>query len=166
MEMLYDEPAMALDVYCFLVRRLYTLKKPVKVTWRQFHGQFGQEFKDWRNFKQKFIPAVRAALTVYPSAKVEEVKGGLLLHPSMPPVHSEAVAVSHGLAAQVRKGLPAPMQRNLKTTTVEEFRKLYPRLDPYTCQGDFDAWLESKEQPRSYGKAFMGFAKKWVKGKV
>jgi hypothetical protein len=159
--------AMALDVYSFLARRLFALEKPVKVTWRQFHGQFGQEYRDWRNFKQEFLPAVRAALVVYPSAKVEEVTGGLLLKPSLPPVHRESVAVSHGLAGQVRARLPAPPPiKDLAPATVERFRKLYPRIDPHACKDDFDAWLEAKEPPRHYDRAFLGFAKKWVKGKA
>jgi hypothetical protein len=159
--------AMALDAYSFLARRLFTLEKPVRVTWHQFHAQFGHEFKDWRNFKQRFIPALRAALVVYPSAKVEEVTGGLLLKPSLPPVHRESVAVSHGLAGQVRASLPSPPPvKHLAPATVEQFRKLYPRIDPHACKGDFDGWLEAKEQPRNYDKAFLGFAKKWVKGKV
>ena len=159
--------AMALDAYSFLARRLYTLEKPVKITWRQFHVQFGHEFKDWRNFKQEFIDSLRAALTVYPSAKVEQIRGGLLLKPSLPPVHRESVAVSHGLAGQVRASLPAPPPiKNLAPATVEQFRKLYPRIDPHACKGDFDGWLEAKKQPRNYDRAFLGFAKKWVKGKV
>jgi hypothetical protein len=157
--------ATALDTYSFLARRLYTLQKPVKVTWHQFHGQFGQEYQDWRSFKKKFIPAVRAALALYPSAKVEEVTGGLMLHPSLPPVHSRSVAVSHGLAAQVSKTLADPTAKNLHPVTIEQFRTIYPRLDPYTCKGAFDTWLAGKEPPRSYDKAFMGFARKWVKGK-
>jgi Plasmid encoded RepA protein len=159
--------AHALDIYSFLARRLHTLQKPVKVTWHQFHEQFGQEYQDWRSFKKRFIPAVRAALALYPSAKVEEVTGGLRLHPSLPPVHHASVAVSHGLAAQVRKALPAPTTKNLlRTATIEQFRTLYPRLDPYACKDDFDTWLDGKEPPRVYDRAFLGFAKKWTKGKV
>ena len=157
--------AMALDLYSFLARRLHVLQDPVKVTWHQFHAQFGQEFNDWRSFKKKFIPALRAAQTVYLDAKIESVTGGLLLKPSLPPVHACSVAVSHGLATQVRQSLPAPTTQHLLPETVERFRLLYPRLDPYACKDAFDVWLETKEAPRSYDKAFMGFAKKWVKGK-
>ena len=157
--------AMALDIYSFLARRLYSLQKPVKVTWHQFHAQFGHEYKDWRKFKQKFLTAFRAATTVYLDAKVETVTGGLLLKPSLPPVHACSVAVSHGLAAQVRDALPAPVIKNLQPATVERFRTLYPRLDPYACKDAFDSWLEAKEAPKRYDAAFMGFAKKWVKGK-
>lgn len=157
--------AMALDAYSFFARRLYSLQNPVKVTWHQFHAQFGQEYKDWRNFKQEFLPAVRAALALYLDAKVEPVTGGLLLKPSLPPVHACSVAVSHGLAAQVRQSLPVPVAKSLHPATVERFRKLYPRLDPYTCKDAFDSWLEAKEAPKHYDAAFLGFAKKWVKGK-
>lgn len=157
--------AMALDIYSFLARRLYTLDKPVKVTWHQFHAQFGQEYNDWRSFKKEFAPAVRAALALYLDAKVETVTGGLLLKPSPPPVHVCSVAISHGLAAQVRQSLPAPVAKSLQPATVERFRTLYPRLDPYACKDAFDAWLEAKEAPRHYDRAFLGFAKKWVKGK-
>ncbi|MCB1780295.1 MAG: replication protein [Candidatus Competibacteraceae bacterium] len=158
--------AMALDIYSFLARRLYALQQPVKVTWHQFHAQFGREYQDWRKFKQKFITALRAAQTVYLDAKVETVTGGLLLKPSLPPIHTCSVAVSHGLAAQVRQSLPAPIPRSLRPATVEQFRALYPRLDPYACQDAFDTWLEAKEHPKNYDKAFLGFAKKWAKSKV
>jgi len=159
--------AMALDAYAFFARRLYTLKKPVKVLWRQFHEQFGQEYQDVKPFKQRWLEGVRAALTVYPSAKVEQVTGGLLLHPSFPPVHRSSVAVSVGLADHVRRSLSeAASGKPLKPETVERFRELWPRLDVYACKGDFDAWIERKEQkPTHYDRAFLGFAKKWIKGK-
>jgi hypothetical protein len=164
--------ALALDIYSFLARRLYSLQKPVKVTWQQFHEQFGQEYTGQdavKDFKKKLVPAVRASLALYLEAKVDEVRGGLLLKPSMPPVHARSVAVSHGLAAQVRAAMPtmpAIAIKNLRPATVERFRKLYPRLDPYACKSDFDAWLEAKEAPCSYDAAFLGFAKKWTNGKV
>lgn len=101
--------ALAIDAYSFFARRLHVLKKPVRITWRQFQAQFGQEYRGEdavRNFKKEWIPACRAALTVYPSARIEQVSGGLLLHPSPPPVHPASVAVSHGLADQVRRKVP------------------------------------------------------------
>ncbi|BBL77361.1 plasmid replication initiator TrfA [Methylomagnum ishizawai] len=58
-----------------------------------------------------------------------------------------------------------PTSKPLKPETVEKFRALYPRLDPYACQADFDAWVYSKPIPRSYDAAFLGFAKKWAVGK-
>jgi hypothetical protein len=164
--------AMALDAYAFLARRLHALKKPVKVTWSQFHEQFGQEYTGNRaalEFKKRWMEGVRAALAVYPSAKVEQITGGLILSPSFPPVHRSSVAVSVGLADHVRRTLAAPdTTKSLKPLTIERFRNLYPRLDVYTCKDDFDAWLGAKKdrQPSHYDRAFLGFAKKWIKGKI
>jgi len=160
--------AMALDAYAFFARRLYTLKKPVKVMWHQFHEQFGQEYQNVKEFKKRWLEGVRAALAVYPSAKVEQVIGGLLLNPSFPPVHRSSVAVSVGLADHVRRSLPTPaVPKSLKAETIERFRDLWPRLDIYACKADFDVWLEGKEQkPTYYDRAFLGFAKKWIKGKI
>jgi len=62
-----------------------------------------------------------------------------------------------------------PPERFLKPATVAEFKRLYPRLDPYACKGDFDAWaagLAPEQQPRRYDAAFMGFARKWIVGKL
>ena len=55
--------------------------------------------------------------------------------------------------------------RYLQTPTIEKFRKLYPRVDPYACKSDFDVWLIGKTSPKSYDAAFLGFAEKWTKGK-
>jgi hypothetical protein len=52
---------------------------------------------------------------------------------------------------------------------VAKFRALYPRLDPYACKDDFDAWAASlapEKQPRHYDAAFLGFARKWIVGKL
>ncbi len=78
--------ALALDMYTWLAHRLWRVKSPVKVFWGQLHQQFGQEFGDLKNFKKEAIKALKAALMVYPEAKVEQVTGGLLLRQSKPPV--------------------------------------------------------------------------------
>jgi len=175
--------ALALDAYSFLARRLHDLKKPIRVTWQQFHEQFGQEYTGQdavKDFRKEWVPAVLAALTVYPSARVEKIQGGLMLHPSPPPIHPTSVAVSHGLADKVRASLPAtpapdvpePVQSvqgtHLKPRTIETFRARYPRLDPYACKAAFDYWqddLAPENQARHYDRAFLGFAKKWAEDK-
>jgi hypothetical protein len=55
----------------------------------------------------------------------------------------------------------------LHPRTVEKFRALYPRLDPYACEIDFQIWIATKapeapEPPHSYDAAFLGFAAKWA----
>ena len=63
--------------------------KGLKVTWKQWQEQFGHEYLGpdaLRNFKDRFIPAVKGALSVYPDANVEIVTGGLMLKKSRPAV--------------------------------------------------------------------------------
>lgn len=165
--------SLAIDVYSFLARRLHVLKKPVMVSWANWKEQFGHEYNDVMNFKHEFKKALSAALEVYRDAKVEAVIGGLLLKPSLPPVHYESVAVSFGLADQVRRSLAVPAAEaahnmgDVSELTIKKFRTLYPRLDIYACKAAFDAWLaEGKAKaPANYEGAFLGFAKKWAVGK-
>ncbi len=73
----------------------------------------------------------------------------------------------HVSKGEVVVSLPAPTSRekHLEAKTIEQFRRLYPRFDPYACKGDFDVFLMDKEAPKTYDGAFIGFAKKWVAGK-
>ena len=162
--------SIALDTYGLFAYRLHALENPVLVTWEQFREQIGQEYQSTKDFKKEFLPAVKAVREVYPSAKVEQVKGGLMLKPSPPPIARQSVGVSRGLADKVKASLPPPAPEmplslhNLHPRTVETFRKRYPRLDPYACEADFRHFLNTSaaEQPRNFDAAFMGFAKKWA----
>ena len=79
--------ALAMDVYLWLVARLVRVRrKSTMVYWSQLKEQFGHEYRDIRNFKRKFLIALRDALLLYPMAKVEEVPGGLRLYSSQPAV--------------------------------------------------------------------------------
>lgn len=79
--------ALAMDAYLWLASRLWRVRgKAVLVRWHQLKTQFGQEYGDVRNFKRKLLLALREVRVVYPTAKVEEIAGGLLLRPSPPAV--------------------------------------------------------------------------------
>jgi hypothetical protein len=82
--------ALALDVYTWLAHRLHRIEgRPVTLYWKSLREQFAQEYQGQdadKDFKKKFLPALHAALAVYPQAKVKPVTGGLLLLPSPPPV--------------------------------------------------------------------------------
>ena len=82
--------ALALDVYCWLAHRLYRIEgRGVTLHWKSLREQFGQEYagKDPdKDFKKKFLPALKKVLAVYPQAKVKPVTGGLLLLGSPPPI--------------------------------------------------------------------------------
>lgn len=82
--------ALALDIYTWLAQRLHRIQgRPVVLYWANLRDQFAQEYqgKDAdKDFKKKFLPALRAALLVYPEAKVKQVTGGIMLMPSPPPI--------------------------------------------------------------------------------
>jgi hypothetical protein len=161
--------ALALDYYGLFAYRLHALEKPLFISWQQLHEQIGQEYADAKDFKRWSLPAIKATLEVYPSAKVEQIRGGLILKPSPPPIARQAVGVSRGLADKVKASLPTPAPElpnrasRLHYKTIEKFKDLYPRKDVYGCEADFRYWLDMSdaEPPRSYDAAFLGFAKKW-----
>lgn len=156
--------ALALDLYAFLARRLHELEKAVKVPFVSLKDQFGQEYVNPKDFKKEFLSAMNQVLAVYPDAKVKQVTGGVVLAPSHPPIKS--VPRGHRIAPETPKTLsPAINPSQLTELTLKRFREIYLRLDPYACQVDFDLWVNGKEAPKDYQKAFLGFAKKWAFGK-
>lgn len=156
--------ALALDIYAFLARRLHELDKSVRIPFVSLKEQFGQEYQDLKPFKNKFLAAIQQVIAVYPEAHVEQVTGGIVLSPSNPPI--KPPTKGRRIAVEKPKLLsPSPVTPNLSEATTEQFRMLCPRLDIYACKADFDAWLADKTQPKNYQRAFLGFAKKWGKGK-
>jgi hypothetical protein len=77
--------SLALDVYCWLSSRLYTLSAPMTVSWRTLHSQYGRGVAREDHFRGHFRVALQLALSVYPEARIEAVNGGLRLLPSRPP---------------------------------------------------------------------------------
>ena len=86
--------ALGLDIYSFLAHRLCRIRNNgVMLSWKNLMEQFGQEYNDFRNFKQKFLTALRQVRPVYPDAKLEVVRGGLKLYSSPPPIPKTQVLV-------------------------------------------------------------------------
>lgn len=82
--------AFAMDVYVMLAERLHRINgRPVILHWKSLRQQFGQEFTGRnpdKDFKKKFQPALKKALTVYPKARVKQVTGGIMMLSSPPPI--------------------------------------------------------------------------------
>ena len=78
--------SLALDVYIWLAYRLHSLSKSTTISWTAIHGQFGAGFRLVRQIKPTFTEALNLALAVYPEARVDIEKTGLVLHPSPPAV--------------------------------------------------------------------------------
>jgi hypothetical protein len=88
---------MDLDVYAWLVHRLFTLSKPSTITWAQLSGQFGHSYAETRNFRQFFLVSLKRVQAAYPEARLKVAEAGLVLLPSKPHV-SRAPGVAKTLA--------------------------------------------------------------------
>ena len=85
--------SMAIDIYVWLAYRLHSLKAPAPLSWRALKPQFGNGFSQLNNFRTKFLPNLKLALSVYPDARVDDDgTRGIILHPSRPPVNPKALA--------------------------------------------------------------------------
>jgi hypothetical protein len=78
--------SLAIDVYVWLAYRLHSLARPAPISWTAVHGQFGAGFRLVRQIKPTFLDALKLALAVYPEARVDADKEGIVLHPSLPAV--------------------------------------------------------------------------------
>lgn len=78
--------SLAIDVYIWLAYRLHSLTKPTPITWAAVHAQFGAGFRLVRQIKPTFLEALQIALAVYPEARVDVERDGIVLHPSFPAV--------------------------------------------------------------------------------
>jgi hypothetical protein len=56
------------------------------VSWTAIHAQFGAGFRLVRQIKPTFTEAHQLTLAVYPEARFEVEKEGVVLHPSPPSV--------------------------------------------------------------------------------
>jgi hypothetical protein len=75
---------MDLDVYAWLVHRLFHLQKPSTVTWGQLSEQFGHGYAELRRFRRFFTESLKRVQAVYPEAKLKVADAGVILLPSRP----------------------------------------------------------------------------------
>jgi hypothetical protein len=88
--------ALALDIYTWLAHRLCRINEAngVMLSWHNLREQFGQEYSDPKDFKREFRDVLRQVLVVYPSARIEEVGGGIHLRESPPPITKTSISLS------------------------------------------------------------------------
>ena len=72
----------AMDVFCWLVYRMRSVKFPVKIPYAALHPVFGGGIKLLKHFKIEFHRAVMTAHKFYPEARLEFKDGYLMLYPS------------------------------------------------------------------------------------
>ena len=83
---------MDLDVYAWLVHRLFPLNRPSTVTWPQLSAQFGHSYEQLRFFRRFFSDSVARVLKAYPEARLKLEEGGVTLLPSRPHVPRDGAA--------------------------------------------------------------------------
>lgn len=85
---------MDLDVYAWLVHRLFHLSRPSSVTWEQLSGQFGHSYTLLRKFRAYFAESLKRVQVAYPEAKLKLTAAGITLLPSRPHVPRDALSQS------------------------------------------------------------------------
>ncbi len=71
-----------MDIFNFLVFRLFYLKKETLIPWKELYAMFASPNTPSNVFRQNFIIALKQAQTFYQDAKVHTTKRGLILMPS------------------------------------------------------------------------------------
>lgn len=81
---------LGIDLYTWLTYRVSYMKKPTAISWRQLHEQFGADYGNDKNGRDKFTQAAKRELrkinAAWPALSYETPRGRLLLHPSPPSV--------------------------------------------------------------------------------
>ncbi|SPA23659.1 putative RepA replicase protein [Cupriavidus taiwanensis] len=72
---------MAIDLYCWLTYRNFSLRAPTTVPWEALKLQFGSGAGAEKKFRETVKRALQQVMEVYPAA-VTPTKGGLFLEPS------------------------------------------------------------------------------------
>jgi len=81
------QSSLALDLYAWLTHRVTYLEKDTRISWLSIAGQVGSEYKNIKDFKKEAKYALKKICAVWPTLKIEEVRGGIkLLKPSTPSV--------------------------------------------------------------------------------
>jgi hypothetical protein len=87
--------ARALDLYTWLAHRLPRVSERagVFISWGALQEQFGHDVAELRVFRAQCTTAMRQVLVVYPTAKVDQVPGGLRLCRSEPAIARKTSAL-------------------------------------------------------------------------
>ena len=83
---------LGLDLYLWLVYRIFLLHSPLRITWRQLYYQFGADPAKAndkfivRNFRTKCLRELKKIKATWAGLNYSTAKGVLILHPSKPAI--------------------------------------------------------------------------------
>jgi hypothetical protein len=168
--------ALDLDAYSWLAHRLWRVNEPagMLVSWSALKEQFGQEYVNIRNFRRKFIEALRKATDVYKEARIEVVAQGLKLLPSPPPVKRKMVALPPVAPAPPPPAGPLPSRASgrlamhdlVSEKALEQVPGIAPGWDKHQLAGMYVEYVNNElrsERPRHRDAAFLGWVRKFTK---
>ena len=84
--------SMGLDLYLWLVYRIFALRAPLQLSWRQVYRQFGahpakaSDRVTVRNFQRKVLRELKKINLAWPGLNYTTARGLLVLHPSTPSI--------------------------------------------------------------------------------
>ena len=84
--------ALGLDLYLWLTYRTFTLKRPLRLSWRQLYCQFGVDPAKANNkfavrsFREKALRELKKIKLAWPSLNYSTDKGVLILSPTLPAI--------------------------------------------------------------------------------
>jgi len=179
------DSSLGIDLYTILNREAFRAMKddkPYFLAWEWLHEQTGNEYKRLRDFRRDALVQIEAIMRVHPGLIITQQKparsrkSGLVISnlstPSIRPAEPvrELPPRDPNQAPPDLSAVPARIQ-HLRPAAVITFRARYPELAyaVYECQAAFDAWQEGlppEKKAKQYNNAFLGFAKKWVVGKL
>jgi hypothetical protein len=166
--------AFALDVYSWLAHRLWRVNDPagVLLSWTVLKEQFGQEYSATKDFRRRFLGALKSARGAYQDARIESVTGGLRLLPSPPPVKRKIVALPPALEPALPPPPPAPGPLGLDDLVAEkalaQVAEIAPGWDKHHLAAIYVDYVNNElggERPRHRDAAFLGWVRKFTKGK-
>ena len=81
---------LGLDLYLWLTYRTFTLRAPLRLTWRQVYHQFGvdparaSDHRTVQDFRRKVLRELKKIKTAWPDLNYATARGCLILQPSTP----------------------------------------------------------------------------------
>ena len=82
--------ALGLDLYLWLTYRTFTLRAPLRLTWKQVYRQFGahpdkaSDNETIQNFRRKVLRELKKIKLAWPDLNYSTAPGVLIVHPSTP----------------------------------------------------------------------------------
>ena len=84
--------SLGLDLYLWLTYRTFTLRAPLRLTWRQLYHQFGTDPAKVsnkfivRDFRENVLRELKKIKIAWPGLNYSTAPGVLILHPSTPAI--------------------------------------------------------------------------------